>query len=217
MVVEFDKPTLKELREKITMALNRVGVEYGIMLSIGNIRYDKTSFTTKLTGKTSVSSLGVSTATGLDMQSKLLSDGIAYRQVSLDVYISPDGDTATLSAVDSIGEVNIYKLFNELGDTFSVTAPEFRNWVLADRSKPVTFEDFCIWVKEAEVGNVQEIQAEDRVTYKLSIDEDVEAVDTFIDAVNTRKKDFLGTPLATKVYQRIMRGDYIGATKLILK
>ena len=50
MIENFDKPTLKTVREAIEASLDGLQEELGIQLKIGNISYGANKFTTKLTG-----------------------------------------------------------------------------------------------------------------------------------------------------------------------
>jgi hypothetical protein len=49
MIKQFDSAALKTLRFEIDQAMKAISTKHGISLSIGNIRYDSSTFTTKLT------------------------------------------------------------------------------------------------------------------------------------------------------------------------
>lgn len=50
--MKFDRNNLDEIRADINAALESVAEKHGITLSIGNISYESTRFTTKLTAQT---------------------------------------------------------------------------------------------------------------------------------------------------------------------
>jgi hypothetical protein len=47
-ITKFDKPTLKMVREAIQSSLDGLQVDLGIQLKIGTMRFDDSTFTTKL-------------------------------------------------------------------------------------------------------------------------------------------------------------------------
>lgn len=214
MLVHFDRPNLKELREEIRAALARVERVNGVRLTLGNIRFSPTSFTVKITGSIDETGRVELRKRETSMPLAVGIDRIPYKEGEDNFYISPH-TKETYKLVDVQEDVEgkfIYFLEAE-DQILKVPSLDFQQWAIINREVPVSFSDFICWATSDNTPLMAriELQAVDRMTHKLFTDEDTDGVDTFVDAVNTFGVD--KDPLS--VYHRILRGDFIGATKLV--
>lgn len=56
-IKNFDRQNLKEIRQSVQTALNKVAMEYGIKIDMGNIRFTGNNFRCKLDANTTVGTI----------------------------------------------------------------------------------------------------------------------------------------------------------------